>query len=70
MIHHNELFEDISEKLNHKKPIFKSVFSSNQDQYLAILPKINVLPKNYHISIEEVIADSVLKDEIETLKTL
>ena len=38
------------------------------DRYLAILPKENKLPQNYRITIEEVISDSTLKDEITTLK--
>jgi dTDP-4-dehydrorhamnose reductase len=70
VMHHDELFRDISEKISHKKPIFKSVYSSNEDRFLAVLPKENLLPKNYQITLDEVIADSTLKDEIETLKTL
>ena len=68
VMHHDELFRDISEKISHKKPIFKNVFSRNDDHFLAILPKVNLLPKNYRITLEEVIADSTLKDEIITLK--
>ncbi len=70
VMHHDELFKDISEKISHKKPIFKNVFSSNEDRFLAVLPKENLLPKNYQITLDEVIEDSTLKDEIETLKTL
>lgn len=70
VMHHDELFRDISEKISTKKPIFKNVFSRNDDHFLAILPKENRLPKNYQITLEEVISDSTLKDEIETLKTL
>lgn len=66
--HHDDLFMEISSKLSNKTPIFKKVFSSNEDQFLAILPKENKLPKNYKISIEEVIAESTLMDEIMTLK--
>lgn len=69
VIHHNELFEEIAKKISHKKPIFKNVFSSNDDRFLAILQKENLLPKNYQISMEQVIEESTLKDEIETLKT-
>lgn len=70
VMHHDELYKDISEKISHKKPIFKNVFSSNEDRFLAVLPKENLLPKNYQITLDEVIEDSTLKDEIETLKTL
>ncbi len=66
--HHDDIFKEISRKLSFKSPIFKNVFHSNEDRYLAILPKENKLPQNYRITIEEVISDSTLKDEITTLK--
>ncbi len=68
VIHHEDLFHEIAEKLSDKKPIFKSVFKSNDERYLALLPKHNKLPKNYQIQISEVIEDSTLRDEIDTLK--
>jgi len=68
VIHHEDLFVEISEKLGDKKPIFKSVYNSNEDSFLAILPKENTLPENYQITVAEVIEDSTLKDEIVTLK--
>ncbi len=69
MTHHEDLFREISEKLSDKMPIFKSVYSSNEDRYLAVLPKNNNLPKTYRITVAEVIEDSTLKDEISTFKT-
>lgn len=68
VIHHEDLFKEISERLSSHPPIFKSVYSRNEDQYLAILPKENKLPKNYSITIAEVIDESTLKDEIVTFK--
>ncbi|PKA84261.1 dTDP-4-dehydrorhamnose reductase [Ulvibacter sp. MAR_2010_11] len=69
MVHHEDLFRELTGKLSDKSPIFKSVFSSNDDSYLAILSKLNKLPKEYRITVAEVIADSTLKEEISTLKT-
>lgn len=68
MLHHADVFEEISLRLSHKKPIFKSVFQSNEDSYSAILPKYNLLPKNYHITMDEILADSTLNEAITTLK--
>ncbi len=68
MVHHEDLFREISEKISEKTPIFKSAFSSNEDTYLAILPKKNKLPKTYRITVSEVIDDSTLKEEIITFK--
>jgi len=68
VVHHEDLFRELAEKLSHDTPIFKNVYSSNEDRYLAILSKTNRLPKNYRISIADVISDCTLKDEITTLK--
>ncbi|MBL4662469.1 MAG: sugar nucleotide-binding protein [Flavobacteriaceae bacterium] len=68
IVHHEDFFREISEKISEKTPIFKSVFSSNEDSYLAILPKKNKLPKTYHITVAEVIDDTTLKEEIITFK--
>ena len=70
VIHHDELFKEIAKKISHKTPIFKNVYSSNDDRYLAILPKENRFPKNFQITVEQVIEESTLKDEIETLKAI
>ena len=67
VIHHSDLFEEISEKLSLKKVIFKQVYTSNKDAYLAILPKENKLPRNYRITVSQVIKECTLKEEIITL---
>jgi dTDP-4-dehydrorhamnose reductase len=68
MVHHEDLFREITSKMGDKTPIFKSVYKRNEDEYLAILPKKNLLPKNYRISVAEVIEDSTLSEEIATFK--
>ncbi len=68
MVHHEDLFREITSKLGDNSPIFKSVYRRNDDSYLAILPKKNKLPAVYKISVSEVIDESTLKDEIITLK--
>ncbi|MEJ2112826.1 MAG: sugar nucleotide-binding protein, partial [Flavobacteriaceae bacterium] len=45
LVHHDEFIKDIIETLNYKNPIFKHVFTTNDDRYLAVLPKNNKLPK-------------------------
>ncbi len=68
VIHHNDLFEELSDKLELENVIFKQVFSSNEDSYLAILPRHNKLPRNYRTTVAQVIDECILKDEIVTLK--
>ena len=62
MIHHQDLFTEICEKLGGKTPIFKSIYNSNDDQYLVILPKHNRLPENYQCTVADVIDNCVLED--------
>lgn len=64
MVHHDELFKEISSKISDRMPIFKSVFSSNEDRYSALLPKHNKLDSNYQITISEVIEESSLDETI------
>ncbi len=68
MVHHEDLFTEICEKMGGKMPIFKKVFRRNDDNYLAILPKFNKLPEAYRISVSEVIEECTLHQEISTLK--
>jgi dTDP-4-dehydrorhamnose reductase len=68
VIHHEDLFVEICEKAHGKFPVFQQVFSRNEDSYLAILPKENRLPKNYRITVQEVINDCTLNEEIASLK--
>jgi dTDP-4-dehydrorhamnose reductase len=68
MIHDEDLFREITSKTGDKTPTFKSVFRRNEDEYLAILPKKNKLPKNYRISVAKVIEDSTLSEEIATFR--
>lgn len=58
VIHHKDLIEDICEINAIDDPIFRNNYQSNQDRYLALLPKHNKLPENYQISIQEVIKNS------------
>ncbi len=67
LVHHQDLFTEICEKISNKTPIFKSIYNSNDDQYLAVLPKFNTLPANYQTTVASVIENSTLEDLL-TLK--
>lgn len=68
MVHHEDLFREITSKIGDKMPIFKSVFSSNEDRYEAILPKKNILPKFNQITVTQVIEECSLNEEIISIK--
>ncbi|WP_340076450.1 sugar nucleotide-binding protein [Leptobacterium sp. I13] len=58
LIHHDEFIRELAKKLKHKEPLFKNVYTSNFDRFLAVLPKDNLLPKNLRITCQEVINES------------
>ncbi|WZL89480.1 sugar nucleotide-binding protein [Salinimicrobium sp. 3283s] len=60
LIHHNDLVAEICETLGEKKPLLKNVYDSNFDRFLAVIPKDNLLPKNLQISIQEVVASTLV----------
>lgn len=68
MVHHEDLIREITLKISDKMPIFKSVFSSNEDRYNAILPKVNQLPEPYQIAVSEVVEESGLNEEIMSIR--
>lgn len=68
MVHHEDLFKEIALKIGEKMPIFKSVYSSNEDRYNALLPKYIKLPKSLQITVSEVIEDCSLKEAIVSIK--
>lgn len=59
LMHHKELIEEICGALQLEAPLFKNVYSSNRDRYIAVLPKFHNLPEHLTISIEDVIYNSV-----------
>ena len=68
MVHHEDLFREIAEKLGDEIPIFKSVYQRNEDSYFAILPKTNLLPTSYQITVAGVVDASTLNEDILTIK--
>ena len=60
LIHHNDLITEICEALGEKRPLLKNVYDSNFDRFLAVIPKDNLLPKNMQISVQEVVASTLV----------
>ena len=56
LVHHNDFFEEIITAIGHKNTaIIKNVYTTNDDRYLAVLPKFNVLPKHLQVESKHVI---------------
>nr|WP_299339632.1 sugar nucleotide-binding protein [Allomuricauda sp.] len=55
LIQHEEFIKEIIRKMGNYHPILKRVYTTNEDRYLAALPKQNLLPKNLRIGYQEII---------------
>ena len=55
LIQHEEFIKEVIKRMGNYHPIFKRVYTTNEDRYLAALPKYNKLPKNLLVSCQEVI---------------
>lgn len=55
LVHHDEFIKDITKSLNLKNVIFKQVYTTNDDRYLAVLPKYNPLPKNLQLTSQDIL---------------
>jgi dTDP-4-dehydrorhamnose reductase len=55
LIHHEEFVRDIIKRMGNYHPLIKRVYTTNEDRYLAALPKDNPLPKNLMVSCQEII---------------
>ena len=60
LVHHNDLVTDLCAALGEKRPLLKNVYDSNFDRFLAVIPKDNLLPPFLQISIQEVVASTLL----------
>lgn len=57
LVHHDEFIMDIVSFITSEKVIYKHVFTTNEDRYLAVLPKFNKLPKHLQITSTEVLEE-------------
>lgn len=57
LVHHDEFIFEIVKLLTSEKVIYKHVYTTNEDRYLAVLPKFNKLPKHLQITSSEVLVE-------------
>lgn len=67
VIHHEDLFKEIAIKLELPQVVFKQVYQSNEERYLALLNENPKLPKHKQIDIAQVIEQSSLNFNLITL---
>ncbi|RKE95459.1 sugar nucleotide-binding protein [Ichthyenterobacterium magnum] len=57
LVHHDDFIKDIIKIITAKKVNYKHVYTTNEDRYLAVLPKFNKLPKHLQISSKQVLEE-------------
>jgi len=57
LVHHDEFFKDIVNTVSSNNVVYKRVYTTNEDRYLAVLPKYNKLPKHLQITSDEVLKE-------------
>jgi len=57
LVHHDDFIKDIIKSLGNKNAIYKQVYTTNDDRYLAVLPKLNLLPKNLQLFSQEILTE-------------
>ena len=60
LVHHDDFIKEVIDTLGDYNPIYKQVYTTNDERYLAVLPKHNMLPKNLQIVSKNVIKISIL----------
>jgi dTDP-4-dehydrorhamnose reductase len=57
LVHHDEFVKDIVHAVSTNNVVYKRVYTTNEDRYLAVLPKFNKLPKHLQITSNEVLKE-------------
>ncbi len=60
LVHHNDFIKEIVELLGDTNAVFKNVYTTNDERYLAVLPKENVLPKHLQLQSQEILTEMTL----------
>ncbi|WP_422861119.1 sugar nucleotide-binding protein [Flagellimonas sp. W118] len=62
LIQHEEFIKEVIKRMGNYHPILKRVFTTNEDRYLAALPKHNKLPKNLRVKSQDIIDHHIVVD--------
>ncbi|WP_372937475.1 sugar nucleotide-binding protein [Seonamhaeicola sp.] len=57
LVHHDDFIKEMVETLCIPNAIYKHVYTTNDERYLAVLPKINTLPKHLKIISADIIEE-------------
>ncbi|MDH3796589.1 MAG: dTDP-4-dehydrorhamnose reductase, partial [Flavobacteriaceae bacterium] len=55
LVHHDDFIREMVNRIGLFNAIYKRVYTTNDERYLAALPRKNKLPKNLRVSYQEII---------------
>lgn len=55
LVHHEDFIKEVVERIGTFNPIYKRVYTTNEERFLAVLPKDNLLPKYLRVTYQEII---------------
>ena len=58
LVHHDDFIKEIAHSFEHENQVtFKNVYTTNDDRYLAVLPKYNLLPKHLQLMSQQILTE-------------
>ena len=60
LVHHEDFVKEVIERIGNFNPLYKRVYTTNEERYLALLPKDNKLPKNLQTTYQDIIDHHIL----------
>ncbi|MHA7944075.1 sugar nucleotide-binding protein [Formosa sp. 3Alg 14/1] len=57
LVHHDEFIAEIISSIGLFNPILKQVYTTNNDRYLAVLPKENLLPNHLQVLSKQILTE-------------
>lgn len=59
LVHHDDFIKDLVTKMGANNPRFKRVYTTNDERYLAVLPKDNTLPKHLQMYSDDIFEEMI-----------
>lgn len=60
LVHHDDFIREVVDRIGNFNPLFKRVYTTNEERYLAVLPKHNPLPAHLRYSYQDIIDHHVM----------
>lgn len=57
LVHHDDFIKEMTAHLTSDSVKFKHVYTTNEDRYLAVMPKLNKLPKHLQITSHDILKE-------------